>query len=113
MAATEEEAKRLSEAVEAAERSGVNPTTTVWPVAGWEAVHDEIIQIAHNAACCRACGSLMIAPHGAWKPSFRCAICHDAAWGYACCDCGVDIYDGPRWPEPWPRKMCDSCYWRA
>lgn len=110
MAANEEETKRFQGAIEDAERNGVNPTTMVWPVLGWKSGHDEIIQIARNAAYCQACGSFMVAPHGAWKPSFRCAICYEAASDDECCHCGEDLSEGPAWPEPWPRKMCDSCW---
>ncbi|MEI2621690.1 MAG: hypothetical protein V9G09_13245 [Candidatus Nanopelagicales bacterium] len=37
MAANEEETKRFQGAIEDAERNGVNPTATVWPVVAWKA----------------------------------------------------------------------------
>lgn len=125
MAVNEDIRRRLLHEIEEAQRTGVRPVAQVGPILSWKAGDRDIIQIGHNAAWCQECGSLMLAPldpdippeldyaaHSLseWMPTFRCFTCYDATRGEECCECGKDISEGPSYPEPWPRKVCWSCF---
>ena len=60
-----------------AERSGVEATATVWPLALWSA-DEAVVQIGENIAVCTSCHSLMISPSSEWEWGSECGTCNDS-----------------------------------